>query len=135
MSNLTDKKCGDVIVIFTASWRYLASASILAFICQFVLFICGLTRYIYLFVSIAIFIISHYFIFRLWLDKHLFKILYQQGDSHCFDFALQQLFPKRPAAVSMEQRWSGTKKLFNYALSFVVLHWIWILVSILMISK
>lgn len=135
MSNLSDKKCGDVIVILTASWRYLACASILAFTCQLILFICSLTDRIYLFVGITIFIIGHYFIFRLWLDNHFFKILYQLGDTHCFDLALQQLFPKKQAAISMEQRWSGTKKLFNYALLFVVLLWIWLLTSILMMNK
>ncbi|EKT62686.1 hypothetical protein [Providencia burhodogranariea] len=135
MSNLSDKKCGDVIIALTASWRYFACASILAFICQLALFICSFTEQIYLFVGIVIFIINHYFIFRLWLDKHFFKILYRQDDNHCFDLALQEIFPKKQVAISMEKRWNGTKKLFNYALSFVILYWFWILTSIFMINK
>lgn len=134
MSHLSDKQCGNVMVIFTSSWRYLAGASLLAFICQFILSIYSLDNWIYLFVNIIIFIISHYYIFRLWFDNQLFQVLYQQNDSAHFDFALQYLFPKKQIITNMNQRWDGAKKLFNCALFFVVLHWIWLIISIVMMN-
>lgn len=83
----------------------------------------------------CLFIISHYYIFRLSLDNHLFKVLYQTPDAHHFDLALQFLFKKNQHALSMEQRWIGTKKLFNYALVFVISAWGWLLISILMTNQ
>lgn len=132
MNNLSNRQCGNVMVIFTSSWRYLASASLLAFICQFILYIYSFDNWVYLFVNSIIFIISHYYIFRLWFDNQLFQVLYQQDDCSHFDFALQYLFPKKQIITNMHQRWDGTKKLFNYALSLVVIHWVWLIVSMIM---
>ncbi|SUC46834.1 Uncharacterised protein [Providencia stuartii] len=72
MNHLSDKQCGDVMVIFTTSWRYFCCASLLAFICQFILFIYSLIDNLTFFISTLLFIVSHYFIFRLWFDSHLF---------------------------------------------------------------
>ncbi|ELX8378810.1 hypothetical protein AB7W88_12125 [Providencia vermicola] len=135
MSHLSNKQCGDVMIIFTASWRYLCCASLLAFICQLILFIDSFTQHLYFFLGTVFFIISHYYIFRLSLDNHLFKVLYQTPDAHHFDLALQFLFKKNQHALSMEQRWIGTKKLFNYALVFVISAWGWLLISILMTNQ
>ncbi|AFH95806.1 hypothetical protein ACRU1U_09560 [Providencia stuartii] len=131
MNHLSDKQCGDVMVIFTTSWRYFCCASLLAFICQFILFIYSLIDNLTFFISTLLFIVSHYFIFRLWFDSHLFKILYQRQEPYHFDLALHYLFPKKQPVATMEQRWAGTKRLFNYTLLLTILLWLWVLISLL----
>lgn len=134
MNQLTDKNCGEVIQILTRSWLYLAIGSVLGLICQLSLFlgINGINngKY-YLFFGIILFIISHYYIYRLWLDNHFFKMIYQQGTTEPFDYALSFFMYKKPTNRTMEQRWQGTKDLFKYAILSVVILWIWLLVTVI----
>ncbi|HEC8345132.1 TPA: hypothetical protein RG646_RS01720 [Providencia rettgeri] len=130
MNTLMDKNHGDIIIAFTNSWRYLATGSILSFICQFSLFLCLNYNKYYLFIAIIIFIISHYYIYRLWLDNHFFKIIYHQENTKAFDNTLTFLFPRKTKGRSMEQRWYGTKQLFTRALLSVLLLWLWLLITV-----
>ncbi|WP_273805022.1 hypothetical protein [Providencia rettgeri] len=131
MKQLTDKNCGEVIRVLTRSWSYLAIGSALSLIFQLSLFLGINNGKYYLFISIILFIISHYYIYRLWLDNHFFKVIYQQGTIEPFDYALNFLIPNKPTNRTMEQRWQGTKTLFNRALLSVVILWIWLLVTVI----
>ncbi|WP_369311311.1 hypothetical protein [Providencia rettgeri] len=131
MSQLTDKNCGEVILILTKSWSYLAIASVLGLICQLSLFI-GISSEKYsLFICIILFVINHYYIYRLWLDNHFFNIIYQQGTTEAFDYSLRILIPKKTINRTMVQRWQGTKTLFNRAVLSVVILWAWLLVTVI----
>ncbi|HFF1652642.1 TPA: hypothetical protein ACGBIO_000294 [Providencia rettgeri] len=131
MNQLTDKNCGEVIQILTRSWLYLAIGSVLGLICQLNLFLGINNGKYYLFVGIILFIISHYYIYRLWLDNHFFKMIYQQGTTEPFDYALSFFMHKKPINRTMEQRWQGTKNLFKHAVLSVVILWIWLLVTVI----
>ncbi|MGO2304303.1 MAG: hypothetical protein ACTH5W_06330 [Providencia sp.] len=131
MNLLTNKNNGEVIIILTASWRYFALGSLLAFTCQFILYLCSFSNRISLFIGTTLFIINHYYIYRLWLDNHFFKLIYHQGTTRHFDEAFFYLFPNKQPINSMEKRWFGTKKLFNYCLVSIVLLWGWLLLSII----
>ncbi|WP_353241854.1 hypothetical protein [Providencia sp.] len=133
MNQLTDKNCGEVIQTLTRSWFYLAMGSVLSLIFQFSLFLGINSGKYYLFISIILFVISHYYIYRLWLDNHFFKIIYQQGTTETFDYALSFFMPKKLLNRTMEQRWQGTKTLFNRALLSVVILWAWLLVTVIAI--
>ncbi|MDD9340568.1 MAG: hypothetical protein PV362_13140 [Providencia heimbachae] len=134
MSPLNDKTHGDVIIILTSSWRYFVLGALLAFICQFILFICGFSNRFYLFIGALIFIINQYYIYRLWLDNHFFRLIYRQGNVQAFDQAMLYFFPKKQTNKNIEQRWFGTKNLFNNALFSVVSLWVWLLFSIAIFS-
>lgn len=131
MNTLMSKGHGDTIITLTNSWRYLAIGSVLACILQFSLFLFFNYNKYYLFIAIIIFLINHYYIYRLWLDNHFFKIIYRQEETEPFDNALIFLFPNKIKNRSMEQRWYGTKKLFTRALYSLLLLWVWFLVTII----
>ena len=131
MNPLTNKNNGEVIIILTASWRYFAIGSLLAFICQFILYLYSFSNRINLFIGMTLFIISHYYIYRLWLDNHFFKLIYHQGTEQFFDEAFSYLFPNKQVNSNMAERWFGTKRLFNYCLIFITLSWGWLLFSII----
>lgn len=131
MSRLTNKNCGEVILILTRSWRYFAVASVLGFICQFSLFLSININQYYLLISTILFIASHYYIFRLWLDNHFFRMIYQQESTAYFDDGLHFLMPKKAVNRTMEQRWLGTKRIFNRGLLCVIILWGWLLISLI----
>ncbi|WP_323085068.1 hypothetical protein [Providencia alcalifaciens] len=136
MSSLMDKNQGDVIVAFTASWRYFAVGAILALLGQFALLLHDSISPFSLAVSVGLFFASQYFIFRLWLDHHFFTLIYRQGDIQAFDEALGLLFPQSSSNQnrknrSMESRWEGTRKLFQRASYCVVLLWGWLFFSLI----
>ncbi len=134
MSPLNDKSHGDVIIILTASWRYFVLGALLAFICQFILFICGFSNRFQLFIGALLFIINQYYIYRLWLDNHFFRLIYRQDSTQEFDHAISYFFPKKQKNKTMEQRWFGTKNLFKNALLSIVSLWAWLLFSIAIFS-
>ena len=131
MSNLIDKNQGSVIIILTASWRYFASGALLALLCQFALFLSLFPTRYYLLISLLLFIISQYYIYRLWLDNHFFKLIYQLDTPQLFDSTLFVLFPKKKPAKSMEQRWIGTKRLYSKALISTLVLWVWLIITII----
>ncbi|BBG58748.1 hypothetical protein [Providencia rustigianii] len=130
MSHLMDKNRGEVIIIFTESWRYLVIGSLLALIGQFSLFFGFNAQRWSLFIGTGLFTISQYYIYRLWLDNHFFKLIYRQGNTDAFDDASKVLFPKKSTHKSMDERWIGTRNLFNRACYLVLTLWIWLLLSI-----
>ena len=133
MNTLMNKQQGEVITILTHSWRYFAVGSVLALFCQLSLFLgSNYPKYI-LFVNVIIFIICQYYIYRLWLDSHFFKIIYTHNETEHFDNALNFLFPSKIKHRTIQQRWFGTKRLFIRALGLVLLQWIGLLVAIITI--
>ena len=86
-----DKNRGEVIIIFTESWRYLVIGSLLALIGQFSLFFGFNAQRWSLFIGTGLFTISQYYIYRLWLDNHFFKLIYRQGNTDAFDDASKVL--------------------------------------------
>lgn len=58
MSSLLDKDRGDVIVVLTGSWRYLAIAAILALLGQFALLFHGSISHLSLAVGVMLFLLA-----------------------------------------------------------------------------
>ncbi|AGG31540.1 hypothetical protein EO986_08125 [Morganella morganii subsp. morganii] len=59
----------QIIVIFTAGWRFLAALSVMAFLTQFLLYISGFSGEYPMAAGILFFLCAMYFIFRLWHNR------------------------------------------------------------------
>lgn len=133
MNTLMNKQHGEVIAILTNSWRYFAAGSVFALFCQLALFFySNYSKYILL-ANTIIFVISQYYIYRLWLDNYFFKIIYHHNETEHFDHALNFLFPSKAKHRTMQQRWSGTKQLFTCAFGLVLAQWLGLFVVIITI--
>lgn len=128
---LTTKTAGNIIVSLAQSWRYLFVLSVLPYLTSLLLLLFHFQNKYFLFVSSLCFLFTHYFLFRLWLDSHLFKTLYRYHDSDSFDHCLFLLFNKKASYTSMEIRWLGTKRLFSLALLGTLIQWLWGIISLL----
>ncbi|SPZ17046.1 Uncharacterised protein [Providencia rettgeri] len=113
MNTLMNKQQGEVITILTHSWRYFAVGSVLALFCQLSLFLgSNYPKYI-LFVNVIIFIICQYYIYRLWLDNHFFKIIYTHNETEHFDNALNFYFQAKSNIVRCSKGGLGLN-VFSY---------------------
>lgn len=101
----------------------MAALSVMAFLTQFLLYISGFSGEYPMAAGILFFLCAMYFIFRLWLDHHLFRRLAQSSDTDIFDESLTTLFPGRAQHPHFSQRWRGTKRLFQQGALCMVLQW------------
>lgn len=129
MTNIAYDK--QVIVIFTAGWRYAAALSLLAFLFQFLLYISGFSGEYQMAAGILFFLCANYFTFRLRLDHHLFLHLAKTDDNTAFDNTLTTLFPGRTPHTSYAQRLTGTRRLFLQAVLCMVLQWVVSVITLL----
>lgn len=129
---LTTKTARNMIVSLTQSWRYLFFLSVLSYLSSLLLQLFYFKNNYFLFISSVCFLFTHYFLFRLWLDNHFFKILYRYHDNDNFDYCLSFLFNKKTSHCSMEIRWLGTKRLFSLALLTTLIQWLWGIISLLL---
>ncbi|MBA5859235.1 hypothetical protein F9881_20430, partial [Morganella morganii] len=65
----------QIIVIFTAGWRFLAALSVMAFLTPFLLFIFGFSGDYPMAAGPLFLLCAKSFFFRLWLSHHPFRRL------------------------------------------------------------
>lgn len=125
MSNL--RLTTKVIRIHLASWRYLAVLTLppLAIIYAF-----GggwLSA-----VMSVLFLITHYYCWRLWLDERLFALLADEHSLAEFDDVMTALWPTFHGNRTLPERWRGCLKIAKRAVLSLILLWacgVWLLLT------
>mgnify|MGYP003366245479 CR=1 FL=1 len=109
-----------IVQAHCAAWRYFAALSLPAFALMLWLPLSLISPAI-----LAVFLLLHYFCWRLWLDERLFALLINSDDPALFDRGLQQIWPgKNTQPRSWESRWQGTRTLFLCAGGCLLLLWL-----------
>lgn len=103
-----------------AAWRYFAGLSLPAFA-----LLLWLPLSIFSPAITLVFLLLHYFCWRLWLDERLFALLISSDDPALFDRSLQRIWPRKNTQPrSWESRWQGTRALFFRAAGCLLLLWL-----------
>lgn len=116
-----------VIAVHCASWRYFAALSLPAFALMLWLPLSLLSL-----LTVGMFLLVHYFCWRLWLDERLFALLATDEDLTLFDAGLQTIWrSKGTQPRSWASRWQGTRRLFFRAGVSLILLWLLSLAALL----
>lgn len=109
-----------IMQVHCAAWLYFAALSLPAFALMLWLPLSLISPAIAL-----VFLLLHYFCWRLWLDERLFALLLSSDDPALFDRGLQRIWPgKNIQPRSWESRWQGTRSLFFCAAGCLLLLWL-----------
>lgn len=95
----------------------MAALSVMAFLTQFLLYISGFSGEYPMAAGILFFLCAMYFIFRLWLDHHLFRRLAQSSDTDIFDESLTTLFRAEHSTPTSHSAGAAQNGCFSRALS------------------
>ncbi|HKS35286.1 MAG TPA: hypothetical protein VJS14_16305 [Enterobacteriaceae bacterium] len=116
-----------IMQIHCAAWRYFAALSLPALVLML-----WLPLSFFSLATAVVFLVLHYFCWRLWLDERLFALLIDSDDPALFDCGLQRVWPGKNAAPrSWGSRWQGTRTLFFRAGGALLLLWLLSLAALL----
>lgn len=74
---------------------------------------------------ILLFLITHYYCWRLWLDEQLFQLLNNESELAEFDNGMALLWPQKSRETrTLAARWRGTKRLFYRAIISLISLWL-----------
>ncbi len=108
-----------VVRIHLRSWRYLALLSLPPLILAFNLLYSLASVFL-----LMLFLVVHYFCWRLWLDERLLLLLSSEEDLAKFDEGMAWLWPvKLTHTRTFPERWRGVKTLFYRALGATLALW------------
>lgn len=117
MSDIT--LTNKIMHIHLASWRYFAALTLPPLALIFYLLFsaeCVLLM--------GLFLLTHYYCWRLWLDERLFLLIKSESDLAEFDNGMAQLWPgKADGTRSLADRWRGAKTLFQRAILSLMALW------------
>mgnify|MGYP003281753655 FL=1 len=124
--NLTNR----IIEIHLSSWRYFAALSLppimLAFACLPIGEVAALC---------ILFLVAHYYCWRLWLDERLFQLLNEESNLAEFDQGMAYLWGTASGKTrSMSERWHGVRRLFYRAILALLALWVVSLCLVLYVS-
>jgi len=109
-----------IMQIHLASWRYFALLTLPPLGLAFSL--------LYSYQSVVLmllFLIVHYYCWRLWLDERLFQLLSDESQLVAFDNGMEFLWAKKFRETrTLAARWKGTKRLFYRAMISLVSLWL-----------
>lgn len=107
---LQSSTAGQVIVTVCGFGKYFAVSSLIVFVLSLTT---GILNYSLLSkIAAAVFAVTQFLAWRIYLDKFLFQILYaDENKSEDFDTALHFLFNCRNHGKTLAERWHGTKRL------------------------
>jgi len=112
-----------ILRIHLASWRYFALLTLPPLV-LILLPPYQLTNML----MMVLFMITHYYCWRLWLDERLFTVLKNEDDLASFDEGMQQLWSSKPGSPRpLNARWRGARKLFFRAIAALLLLWLVVL--------
>lgn len=109
-----------IMQIHLSSWRYFAALTLpplalifnLSFSADCVLLM-------------GLFLLTHYYCWRLWLDEILFQLIESENDLFEFDNGMAHLWPKRKGITrSLMERWYGAKVIFYKTMFSLVVLWV-----------
>lgn len=108
-----------IMQIHLSSWRYFAALTLppLALIFN-LLFSADCV------LLMGLFLLTHYYCWRLWLDERLFQLIDSENDLIEFDNGMAHLWVKRKGGTrSLFERWRGANLIFYKAIFSVVALW------------
>lgn len=109
-----------IMQIHLSSWRYFAALTLLPLAQIFNLLFsadCVLLM--------GLFLLTHYYCWRLWLDERLFQLIESESDLAEFDNGMAHLWAKETGNTrTLAGRWHGTRNLFYRAMFSLMALWI-----------
>lgn len=115
-----------IVQIHLSSWRYFALLTIPPLVLAF-----NLLYSLESVILLVLFLITHYFCWRLWLDERLFNLLDNENELTAFDAGMSHLWPAKFNRIrSLNERWAGTRGLFFRAMIALTTLWLISLCSI-----
>lgn len=100
-----------IMRIHLASWRYFALLTLPPMVAAL--------RYPDSPLSVALwalFLITHYYCWRLWLDELLFRLINKENDLASFDEGMARIWTIKKPGRPLEERWQGASRLFHRTL-------------------
>ncbi|MBR7627723.1 hypothetical protein KAT72_01410 [Aeromonas popoffii] len=118
MSDIT--MTSRIIKIHLSSWRYFAALTLPPLVLIFNLLFsadCVLLM--------GLFLLSHYYCWRLWLDERLFQLIESESDLAEFDNGMAHLWTKKTGNTrTLAERWRGARNLFYRAIFSLMALWV-----------
>lgn len=119
-----------IMQIHLSSWRYFALLTLPPVVLVFNL-LYSLESAVLLF----LFLVTHYYCWRLWLDERLFLLLNNESDLASFDQGMSHLWSvKQGNPRPLAERWHGACRLFYRAMLATVVLWLASLCTVLYLS-
>lgn len=108
-----------IIEIHLSSWRYFAALSLPPMVLAFAFLpICEVAA------LCILFLVTHYYCWRLWLDERLFQLLNEESNLAEFDQGMGCLWGVASGKTrSMNERWHGVRRLFYRAILALLALW------------
>lgn len=116
---LNTRLANDIVRIHLSGWRYIMALTLPPLVLLYYF------SNIYTIVIIGLlFLMTHYYCWRLWLDTQLFSLLNRENSMAEFDEVMTVLWPKTyRAGRTLPQRWLGARRLFRHAVCSLILLW------------
>ncbi|MEZ6875919.1 hypothetical protein [Enterobacter sp. KBR-315C3_2022] len=117
MSDIT--MTNKIMHIHLSSWRYFAALTLPPLALIFNLLFSASCMLL-----MALFLLTHYYCWRLWLDERLFQLIESESDLTEFDNGMAHLWAKRKSnTCSLVERWYGARVLFYKAIFSLLALW------------
>lgn len=117
MSNIT--KLRQIMHIHLSSWRYFAALTLPPMALSF-----NLLFSVSSVLLMGLFLLTHYYCWRLWLDEQLFQLIESESDLAEFDDGMAHMWAKKAGNTrTLAERYCGTRTLFNRALFSLMALW------------
>jgi len=117
MSDIT--MTSRIMQIHLSSWRYIAALTLPPLVLIFNLLFSAVCVLL-----MGLFLLTHYYCWRLWLDERLFQLIERESDLAEFDNGMAHLWMKRKGNTrTLVERWSGAKNIFYKAIFSLLTLW------------
>jgi len=125
MSGIT--KTRQIMQIHLSSWRYFAALTLPPLALIFNLLFSGDCVLL-----MGLFLLTHYYCWRLWLDERLFQLIESECDLAEFDNGMAHLWAKKTDNTrTLAERWRGARNLFYRAIFSLMALWVVSLCTVL----
>lgn len=117
----------QIMQIHLSSWRYFAALTLPPLALNFNLLFSVDCVFL-----MGLFLLTHYYCWRLWLDERLFQIIESESDFAEFDKGMAHLWAKNTGNTrTLAERWRGTRNLFYMSIFSLTALWAVSLCSLL----
>lgn len=118
MSDIT--MTSRIMQIHLSSWRYIAALTLPPLVLIFNLLFSADSVLL-----MGLFLLTHYYCWRLWLDERLFQLIESESDLAEFDNGMAHLWAKKVGNTrTLAERWRGARNLFYRAMFSLMALWI-----------
>ncbi|ELY3083838.1 hypothetical protein [Klebsiella sp. 141130] len=125
MSDIT--KTHQIMHIHLSSWRYFAALTLPPLVLLF-----NLLFSLDCVLLMGLFLLTHYYCWRIWLDERLFQLIESESDLAEFDNGMAHLWAKKTGNTrTLAERWRGARNLFYRAMFSLMALWVASLCTVL----